>query len=241
MNEFFEPIEKVSATQSVTQQLKRAIIDGNIEPGTKLPSERELASQMKVSRPVIREAMVTLSSYGLITSKQGEGNFVADRFSESVLEFMGFSNTLTAENYEYFFDCRLLFESGTVECIIQNAVEDSIQNLKKINQVFREDAGEEEYIQAEVEFHRCLMGISNNPLIVELYTIVLKFMQISASYLLASKGIREEAYVAHDRIIHALELKDKRECTEAIEEHLNIARNNLKNFFEAHNGTDHKR
>ena len=101
MDVFFSPVEKVTASQIVTQQLKKAIVSGEMEPGTKLPSERELSSQMKVSRPVIREAMVTLASYGLITSRQGEGNYVADRFSESVLGFLGFSNELTVDNYKY--------------------------------------------------------------------------------------------------------------------------------------------
>ena len=234
MNGVFEPVERVTASQIVTRQLKEAILSGKMEPGTKLPSERELAVQMKVSRPVIREAIVTLSSYGLVTCRQGEGNFVADRFSESVLGFMGFSNTLTAENYEFFFDTRLLFEKGTVEAIIENATEDKIQVLREINSTFGKVAESEEYVYAEVEFHRNIMKLCNNPLIVELYTIVLKFMQISASYLLHSENIIKEALEAHNQIIDAIEQKDKKKCERAIENHLNIARNNMKNYFKEH-------
>ena len=234
MDVFFSPVEKVTASQIVTQQLKKAIVSGEMEPGTKLPSERELSSQMKVSRPVIREAMVTLASYGLITSRQGEGNYVADRFSESVLEFMGFSNELTVENYKYFFDCRLLFERGTSESIIRNVTKEGIEELKKINQIFSSEASDETYIHAEVEFHRGFMKLSKNPLIVELYTIVLKFMQISASYLLASQSIREEAFLAHNKIIEALEQKNVEKCIKAIEKHLDIACNNLRIYFAEH-------
>lgn len=234
MDVFFSPVEKVTASQIVTQQLKKAIVSGEMEPGTKLPSERELSSQMKVSRPVIREAMVTLASYGLITSRQGEGNYVADRFSESVLGFLGFSNELTVDNYKYFFDCRLLFERGTAESIIQNVTKEGIEELKKINQIFSSEASEEAYIHAEVEFHRGFMKLSENPLIVELYTIVLKFMQISASYLLASQSIREEAFLAHNKIIEALEQKNVEKCIKAIEKHLDIACNNLRIYFAEH-------
>ncbi|MBS6397973.1 MAG: FadR family transcriptional regulator [Clostridiales bacterium] len=231
MPDIFTPVERVSAPQIVTQQLKKAILDGELPSGTKLPSERELALQMQVSRPVIREAMVTLASYGLIVSKQGEGNFVADKFSENVLEFMGFSNTLTAENYNYFFDCRLLFERGMAAEILKNAEDQEIECLKEINQIFRSETTEQEYIAAEVSFHRGLMALSHNPLVVELYTIILKFMNISASYLLSSENIRREAFDAHSGIIEALECRDQEKYVGAVEGHLRISRNNLQRFF----------
>lgn len=78
------------------------------------------------------------------------------------------------------------------------------------------------------------MKLSKNPLIVELYTIVLKFMQISASYLLASQSIREEAFLAHNKIIEALEQKNVEKCIKAIEKHLDIACNNLRIYFAEH-------
>lgn len=232
MSEVFVPVERVSASQNVTRQLKNAILNGDFPKGMKLPSERDLAVKMKVSRPVVREAIVTLASYGLIVSKQGEGNFVADKFSENVLEFMGFSNTLTKENYHYFFDCRTLFETGTVQHLVENVKEGDIKKLRKINQIFRTENEGEDYVQAEVDFHRSLMDLCGNPLIVELYTIVLKFMNMSASYLLVSGEIRKEAYEAHERIIQALEKKDCGASTEAIQNHLNISRSNLKAYFE---------
>lgn len=231
MSDIYAPVERLSAPQIVTKRLKKAILDGEIPPGSKLPSERELAQQMQVSRPVIREAVVMLSSYGLIVSKQGEGNFVADKFSESVLEFMGFSNALTPENYQYFFDCRLLFEKGMAPEIIRQVTEEDIEDLQKINQIFRQETTEQEYVQAEVDFHHGFMSLSHNPLVAELYTMILKFMHLSASYLLSSQLIREEAFTAHTRIIEALKERDQEACIAAIEAHLEVSRNNLQRYF----------
>ena len=232
MSDLFAPVERSSAQQIVAGRLKDAIMNGDIPRGSKLPSERELALQMQVSRPVIREAIVVLSSYGLIVSRQGEGNFVADKFSESVLGFMGFSHTLTRENYGYFFDCRLLFEKGMADTILQNATAEGIQKLKEINEIFNREASEEEYVQAEVDFHHGFMEMSGNPLTLELYTMILKFMHVSASYLLKREGIRKEAFTAHGKIISALEEKNGERCIQAIEEHLGVARKNLQNYFE---------
>lgn len=232
MSDPFAPIERLSAIQIVTQRLKKAILEGEIPKGSKLPSERALAVQMRVSRPVIREAVVTLASYGLITCKQGEGNFVVDRFSENVLGFMGFSNTLTADNYDYFFDCRLLFECGMVKEIIAHATPKDIRLLNAINNSFLKELTEEGYVQAEVLFHRTFLELSRNPLAVELYTLVLKFMQISASFLLSQQPIREQAYETHTAIIQAVSEHDCESCEGAVKNHLEVSRNNLRRYFD---------
>lgn len=231
MSDLFAPVERTSAQQLVAGRLKDAIMSGKLPRGSKLPSERELALQMQVSRPVIREAIVVLASYGLVVCRQGEGNFVTDRFSESVLGFMGFSNTLTKDNYEYFFDCRLMFEKGVVDVIIQNVTPEGIRKLKEINEIFDQETDEDKYVQAEVDFHHGYMEMSGNPLTIELYTMILKFMYVSATYLLKQDNIRKEAFTAHGKIIAALEAKDKESCIKAIEEHLEVSRNNMQRYF----------
>lgn len=107
-----------------------------------------------------------------------------------------------------------------------------MQHLESTNQVFQKEIEEEQYVRAEINFHNTYMKISGNPLIVEMYTLVLKFMQVSASVLLSENMIRQEAYEVHEEIIAALSRKDEKACEKAVKKHLKIARNNLKNYFE---------
>lgn len=232
MTDIFSPVERQTAPQIITQRLKKAIMSGDIPMGTKLPSERELAAQMNVSRPVIREAIMMLTSYGLITSRQGGGNYVVDNFAENVFEFMGFSDSLNAENYEYFFACRNLFECGMTDSVIANAGQEDIRNLESINEMFLQELESEQYVHAEIKFHSEYIRLSGNPLIVELYKLVLKFVHDSASWLLSAEMIRKEAFEAHREIIEALKAKDRENCLKAVRKHLDVAKNNLKNYFE---------
>ena len=239
MQDILGTIEKISAPQQVAQRLKEAILSGKIVQGSKLPSERELAAQLKVSRPVLREAIVMLSSYGLIYSKQGEGTFVVDKFSENILSFMGFDNNLNRGNYQYFFACRKLFEIGMVEEIIKNVTNQKTNQLTKVNQTFsKEFSNLGKYIEAEIEFHRTFVGLTQNPLVLELYSIVLKFIYTSASYLLASKDIRNETLVAHRKIIEALESKDEELCKAAVSEHLFISQSNLEHYYQRYDKSE---
>lgn len=233
MEEIFSSIEKISAPQQTANQLKQAIMTGQLPMGSKLPSERELAAQMGISRPVLREAIVMLSSYGLIVSKQGEGNFVADHFPESVLSFLGFGSNLNRSNYRYFFQCRELFEMGLAQLVVENATSSAIGELNRINQTFaKTDLDIQRHVEAEVNFHRTLISLAQNPLALELYSIVLKFMNASASCLLTTERIREEAYDAHRKIITALVGQDVEAYKQAVWEHLQVARGNMDAYYQ---------
>jgi GntR family transcriptional repressor for pyruvate dehydrogenase complex len=65
--------------QQVASRIADAIRDGHYPPGSRLPSERDLADEHRVSRPTVREAMVALEIRGLVEARHGSGVFVADQ------------------------------------------------------------------------------------------------------------------------------------------------------------------
>ncbi|MDF1528299.1 MAG: GntR family transcriptional regulator [Sedimenticola sp.] len=79
-----QPIKPARVSDSIAEQLKAQIINGALKPGDKLPAERELVEQLKVSRPSVREALLKLEAQGLIYSRQGEGTFVLDALGTSI-------------------------------------------------------------------------------------------------------------------------------------------------------------
>src|SRR3990170_1975033 len=62
--------------ESVVNHLEQAIESGVYPAGSRLPSERELAEQLGVSRPVVREAIIVLQSHGMVQIRHGAGVFV---------------------------------------------------------------------------------------------------------------------------------------------------------------------
>ena len=74
----FQKIEAEKLSQSVVQQIELLILRGILQPGERLPSERELSDRLGVSRPSLREAVADLQQRGLLTSRPNAGIFVAD-------------------------------------------------------------------------------------------------------------------------------------------------------------------
>src|SRR5271165_1591584 len=87
----FEVIRRNKVYEEVAKQIERLILK-KLQPGDKLPSERELAETLKVSRSSIRDAIRSLELMGLVEPRQGTGTIVREASSESVLN--PFANAL---------------------------------------------------------------------------------------------------------------------------------------------------
>lgn len=72
----YKAIKKITVTEQIMEQIASLIISGELQPGEKLPPERDLAVRLGVTRGRIREALRALSLVGLVTIKAGEGTFV---------------------------------------------------------------------------------------------------------------------------------------------------------------------
>ena len=82
------PIQRSSVTDAVFDQLMAGIVDGELEPGAPLPSERSLAEALGVSRPAVREALKRLSHAGLVDIRQGESTTVNDYRRHASLDIL---------------------------------------------------------------------------------------------------------------------------------------------------------
>jgi DNA-binding FadR family transcriptional regulator len=76
----FSPIRQLRVSEEIISQLKQSILLGHFKPGDKLPAERDLAEEFKVSRVAIREALRTLENAGFLVTRQGAngGAYITD-------------------------------------------------------------------------------------------------------------------------------------------------------------------
>jgi GntR family transcriptional regulator, transcriptional repressor for pyruvate dehydrogenase complex len=70
----FQPVQPVRAYQRIVEQVEEALARGDLAPGQRLPSERELVAQFEVSRSTVREALRVLESNGVVRSRPGDPN-----------------------------------------------------------------------------------------------------------------------------------------------------------------------
>ena len=81
-----EPNKTTKVYEQVIEQIKSKIKSGEIKKGDRLPSEREMAESIGVSRASVREAIRALEVVGLVESRQGAGNYIKTNFDNSLFE-----------------------------------------------------------------------------------------------------------------------------------------------------------
>ncbi|MBE0598842.1 MAG: FadR family transcriptional regulator [Desulfuromonadales bacterium] len=86
MTPLFKPIRPKKIAEEIVIQIKNLIARGQLKPGQKVPSERELAAMLGVSRPSVREAITVLEAMGMVESRQGGGTFVRSLTEMTITE-----------------------------------------------------------------------------------------------------------------------------------------------------------
>ena len=170
---YMKPIKMKSASDIVVDRLTEAIIDGQINPGDKLPTAPELAASFCVGRNTVREAVRTLVAYGILEIRRPEGTFVCKTFKPQSLNPLIYSMILKRnESYHDLIGLRKCIEFGTLQVIMEQGLspEDSKtlwQFATSIEKELDEPNPDSQLLcQTDIAFHNAIAKATKNDLIV---------------------------------------------------------------------------
>ncbi|NIJ20041.1 GntR family transcriptional repressor for pyruvate dehydrogenase complex [Sphingomonas naasensis] len=208
--------------QRVAASITAAIEAGRWSPGTRLPGERDLAEEYKVSRPTIREAMIALEMKGWIEARHGSGLYVTKREHgsgqrEDSLNFDVGAFDLT--------EARILFEG---EAVALAAVSISDEQLAEIDQLLIEmgadDSNEPSVMDADRRFHLAIADATGNEavrsVIEYLWDLRTRSPLAANMFARAKRGGITPRVEEHRPIVAALRARDPHAARSAMRKHL---------------------
>jgi GntR family transcriptional repressor for pyruvate dehydrogenase complex len=203
-------IKKIRIHEDVFNQIHQLIKEGRLRARDQLPSERELAETFKVSRTSVREALRALETQGLIVSRTGTGNFVADLPVESLIGPLARLLIDEKKALADMFEMRKLIEPHIAALAAQRATGNDIAQLKRIvakqgEAVNRGETG----VEADAELHFCISRATRNQALQKLVSGLMEMLSLSREESLQTDERRESSIDAHRRIIVAIEKHDK--------------------------------
>jgi GntR family transcriptional repressor for pyruvate dehydrogenase complex len=216
----------------VAEQLRKLIENEVIKPGERFPSERELAEQLGVSRPTVREAMIALELTGVIEIRSGSGIYASKAKPNKKLALDD-----TGIGPFEILEIRLIVES---EACALAASRITSQQLNQLRQAVRDMEEEEKQPdaseKADQAFHEIIARSCQNSAIESvigwLWTLRNESM-LSTSFL---ERIREEgihpSISEHQAILTALEKRDPNAAREAMRRHIESATENAAQHFQ---------
>lgn len=151
--------------EQIAEQIRGLISDGTFAPGAALPSERELAERVGVSRPSIREALIALETMGLIETRQGGGNYIREDAGALKAIPLGTKGDLGPGTLEQF-EARKAIECAAAELAALRAEPADIEALAASLERMRGlvERGESPVAEHRV-FHTALAAASRNQIL----------------------------------------------------------------------------
>ncbi|MBF0235091.1 MAG: FadR family transcriptional regulator [Desulfamplus sp.] len=159
-----KPIKPKRISDQVFDQIRELIYRGELKPGEKLMTERELAEAMKVSRTTIRDAVQRLVAMGLIVQKQGQGTFVKIYDSD---EQSPLAKAMQAQDasIEDLLEVRMGLECNAAALAAMRAGEKDINAMEhSIEEMKKEISSGRLGTEADTSFHMAIAYATKNPL-----------------------------------------------------------------------------
>lgn len=166
----FEPIASRRAFEAVCDRIREQLRAGLLKPGDKLPTERDLALQLQVSRTAVREALRSLENAGIIMTQRGPlgGAFIQGGDGTRMTGLIQDLLTLGAVSLAELTESRIYLLNAVVQLACQRATEDDFTALKAIVERLEnalDDAHYAERIRCAKEFYEVLAKASGNAIL----------------------------------------------------------------------------
>ncbi|MCM3570549.1 FadR/GntR family transcriptional regulator [Neobacillus mesonae] len=226
--------EKEKLSQTISRELLSMIELGRFPPGTKLPTEMELASLFGVSRLPIREALSVLRAAGIISSRQGDGSYVEEGANLSLFHYIQIENDVT-ESIEYLFEMRKILEPNAAYFA---ALRRTPEQLERIRRELIEMENENEYtkiLEADIAFHKAIILAAQNPIMISVWasltSLYEKALKIAHKPNLELKQRQKAVYQEHLNILDAIEMEEPELARVQCAIHLKNAEKKFSLFF----------
>lgn len=164
----FKTVNTRRTFEEVTDQVRELLLGGSLQPGDRLPAERELSKILGVGRPALREALRALEAAGLIELRKGKlgGAFVCKGKSSVVSARMSDMLRLGNVSVEELFEVRLWIQTGMVRAACVRRTEEDLRALEenvRTAEALHLQGRYDERIAINIEFHNLLGRATHNP------------------------------------------------------------------------------
>jgi GntR family transcriptional regulator, transcriptional repressor for pyruvate dehydrogenase complex len=221
MNEFLVPVTRTTLAEEVCGRLTAHLVNGDWQPGDRLPSERELCELLGVGRASLREALKALALIGMIESRVGEGTFVRNR-SEFLASPLLWSIAGSDESQrKELVEARRLLERELAMLAAQRATSAELQQIEMLlNRMSQSVKDPKVFMEADINFHLAIAQAAHNRPLLNGVQLIRNVMRQWIEQSLRAEGTAAEVLLQHEAIFRAIERRDSEGARQAMEQHL---------------------
>jgi GntR family transcriptional regulator, transcriptional repressor for pyruvate dehydrogenase complex len=220
LNSEFETVRRNKVYEDVARQIERLILK-KLRPGDKLPSERELAEILSVSRSSIRDAIRSLELMGMVEPRQGAGTIVREITANSLANPLANALKRKEELMGELLDFRKILEPPLAARAATHASADEIAEMEDI---LERQAGKlrhsDSTIAEDTEFHYAVALASGNSVVLKVLDILMDLLRDTRERSLQVEGRPHKSLAGHRKILAAIKRHDAEAAKAAMRRHI---------------------
>ncbi len=230
-------VEPVRLPQQIARLLSDSIRDGTLQPGSGLPSEKQISTDFSVSRSVVREAISILKYDGLVETKQGSGVFVADNPLAGTFRIEGEFEPGNAADLRQLFQLRLYVESAAAKLAARQRSSEELEIMRDAigeiaHSISSGQSSSEASVEADMRFHNAVSQASKNVYLWSFVNFInaklKRSVQAGRKNSERKPGLANLVLQEHVAVLEAIELRDEEAAKVAMERHISNSAQRLK-------------
>ncbi len=215
-------IKKVRLSDTVVEEVLKALENGRFKPGEKIPSESVLTKEFGVSRTTLREAFQKLELLGKMSIRQGDGTYVNDDPSPSIYSHINSAFVFGNTDMTKLLEARECLETYAIKLATSRATAEDIAKLYEVIGSEKDNLNTNTFPEQDLLFHQLIIEICDNSILSSFWTSIMPLIKEEQTRIVNIPGVMEQVWETHIQIIKAIEQKDAQKAQTCMQQHLSL-------------------
>ena len=220
--------KQASVVERVIDGIITSIINGELQPGDRLPTEPELSKQYNAGRNSVREAVKQLQAYGVVYIRRADGTYICDSYDQKMLDPMLYNIILHKNDWRDFVTLRAVMDIGTLHLALTLPnVEDCVPELDRLvdsmeEEMERPDPSTQRIMDLDTRFHSLIAQTTHNPQISSVTEYITRLTvpsRIKTVERVLHSGDVHHFVELHRQIVALITSKDASRIVEVVKDH----------------------
>lgn len=216
----------------LTRQLLDYLLSGELRPGQRIPSERQLARALSVGRSAVRDALRPLTALGLLDVRIGDGTYLNDPDSELLPKLIEWGMLLRERRVLDLIEARRHLEVVTARLAAERRRPEDVEGLRRLLADIAAAATPEAFSRADTAFHLRVAEIGGNTVLSGMLHGFQSLLRVWIHRVLDVQREFELSYREHVPVLDAIAAGDADAAGAAMAAHLDSATRRLQATFE---------
>jgi GntR family transcriptional repressor for pyruvate dehydrogenase complex len=226
------PLGKLERRDAPATEVARKILEyllsSDIQPGAKLPSERQLASSLDIGRSAVRDALRPLTWLGIIEVRQGDGTYLRGMSSDLLPKVIEWGLLLGEKRVLDLVEARRHLEVAIAELAAERCTPSQAREIRAaLERMASKRAERQQFVDADIDFHLTVADVAGNTVLSGILSSIQSLLRVWMERITQAPEDQESAYAIHVPIADAIEARDRVAAAAAMARHLDFATERL--------------